>query len=363
MHNGVETQITNSESIIFWRFTLNTQQIAAGEAARAKWDSIAKPLGSLGLLEDSIVRIAALTGSADVRLEKRCVLVLCADNGIVAEGVTQADSSVTMSVARNLVRRQTSVCRMAAAARADVYPVDMGMLTRPDFAGLIDMRVGDGTANFAETPAMTREQAAQAVENGIALAEDMKSRGYAIIATGEMGIGNTTTSSALCAALLNLPVETVTGRGSGLSDEGLQRKIDTIKRGIALNITPQTDALGILAALGGFDIAGMAGVFLGGARAGIPVLIDGFISAIAALVALRLDPNCASAMLASHVSGEPAGLTVLAALGLKPLIPAEMRLGEGTGAVAALPLLDLALAVYHGSSSFADIGVEQYVPM
>ena len=358
---------------------MNTQQIAAGEAAREKWNSIAKPLGSLGLLEDAIVRIAALTGSADVRLEKRCVLVLCADNGIVAEGVTQTDSSVTMSVARNLVRRQTSVCRMAAAARADVYPVDMGMNTHPDFAGMIDMRVGVGTANFAKKPAMTREQAAQAVENGIALAEDMKSRGYDIIATGEMGIGNTTTSSALCAALLNLPVENVTGRGSGLSDEGLQRKIDTIKRGIALHITKPAnadfvntasvgteaapDALGVLAALGGFDIAGMAGIFLGGARAGIPVLIDGFISAIAALVAMRLDPDCASAMLASHVSGEPAGLTVLAALGLKPLITAEMRLGEGTGAVAALPLLDLALAVYHGSSSFADIGVEQYVPM
>ncbi|MDR0905564.1 MAG: nicotinate-nucleotide--dimethylbenzimidazole phosphoribosyltransferase [Oscillospiraceae bacterium] len=341
---------------------MDIKQKNAGIAAREKWDAIAKPLGSLGLLEESIVRIAALTGNADVRLDKRCVLVLCADNGVVAEGVTQTDSSVTMSVARNLVRRQTSVCRMAAAARADVYPVDMGMNTRPDFAGLIDKRVANGTENFLEKPAMTREQAEIAVKNGVALAHDMKSRGYNIIATGEMGIGNTTTSSALCAALLGLPVEEVTGRGSGLSDAGLQRKIDVIRRGIARHITEETDTLGALAALGGFDIAGMAGIFIGGALTRIPVLIDGFISAVAALVAVRLRPACAPALLASHISGEPAGIAVLNALGLKPLINAEMRLGEGTGAVAALPLFDLALAVYHGSSSFADIGVAQYTP-
>ena len=341
---------------------MDINQQEAARAAQARWDSIAKPLGSLGLLEDAIVRIAALTGTAEVRLEKRCVLVLCADNGIVGEGVTQADSSVTMSVAQNLVRRQTSVCRMAEAARADVFPVDMGMNTHPDFEGLINKRVGDGTANFAKAPAMTRTQAQSAIDNGIALAHEMKSRGYNIIATGEMGIGNTTTSSALCSALLNLPVEDVTGRGSGLSDEGLTRKINAIRQGINLHIRPETDVLDTLAALGGFDIAGMAGIFVGGAQAGIPVIIDGFISAIAALVAVRLHPECSVAMLASHISGEPAGRTVLAQLGLRPLIDAGMRLGEGTGAVAALTLFDLALAVYHGSSSFDELGVDQYVP-
>jgi len=346
---------------------LDKKQLDAANAAQKKWDSIAKPLGSLGLLEDSIVRIAALTGASDVRLDKRCVLVLCADNGIVAEGVTQTDSSVTMSVAQNLVRRQTSVCRMAAAARCDVYPVDMGMNTRPDFAGLIDKRVGDGTANFAKEPAMTREMAQTAIDNGIDLVREMKSRGYDIIATGEMGIGNTTTSSAVCAALLDLPAEAVTGRGSGLSDEGLQRKINVIDRAVARYIEKNAlslreDALGVLAAVGGFDIAGMAGIFIGGARYRVPILIDGFISAVAALVAARIEPESVIAMLSSHVSGEPAGMAVLNELGLAPIITAGMRLGEGTGAVAALPLLDLALAVYHGSSSFEDIGVAQYTP-
>jgi nicotinate-nucleotide--dimethylbenzimidazole phosphoribosyltransferase len=344
---------------------------AAGDIARAKWDGIAKPLGSLGLLEDDIVRIAAVTGNPDVRLRRRAVLVLCADNGVVSEGVTQTDASVTMQVAESLTRHGSSVCLMANAANAEVFPVDMGMNTQPQFEGMISRRIAAGTGNIAVEPAMTRDMAERAIVAGIELAADMSSRGYDIVATGEMGIGNTTTSSAVCAALLGLPIERVTGRGAGLSDEGLRRKIFAIERALALHgktlPTPSSvydpeGALDVLAKLGGFDIAGMAGIFIGGARCGMPILIDGFISAVSALVAARLCPGCQHVMLASHISGEPAGTVVLDELGLKPLINAGMRLGEGTGAVAALPLLDLALAVYHGSSSFDDIGVSQYTP-
>ena len=184
--------------------------------------------------------------------------------------------------------------------------------------------------------------------------------GYRLLATGEMGIGNTTTSSAVAAVLLGRPVTEMTGRGEGLSDEGLQRKIAAIEKAIRVNRPDPDDALDVLAKLGGFDIAGMAGVFLGGAIYRVPVLIDGFISAVAALCAARMEPESACAMLASHVSAEPAAACALDALGLKPLITAGMRLGEGTGAVCAMPLLDLALVEYDSMNSFGEIGVEQY---
>lgn len=337
-----------------------------GEAlrkAQARWDGIAKPLGSLGLLEKAVSKIAGLTGSADVALEKRAVLVLCADNGVVREGVSQSTSAVTMAVAENLTRGNTSVCRMAAAARAEVIPVDMGMAERPAFPGLVDLRMGPGTGNIAAGPAMSRETAVRALEAGITLARRCAEQGYSILCTGEMGIGNTTTSSAVAAVLTGTAVPAVTGRGSGLTDAGLARKIAVIEQAIAVNAPDPGDALDVLAKLGGFDIAGMAGIFLGGALCRVPVVIDGFISSVAALVAARLCPRSVCAMLPSHRSGEPAGALVLDALEFRPLISAEMRLGEGTGAVALLPLLDLALAVYHGSSAFADIGVDAYQPL
>lgn len=332
---------------------------AAAEAQR-RWDNVAKPLGSLGLLEDTIVKIAALTGSADVCLSKRAVPVLCADNGVVCEGVTQTGQEITGLVAASILRHGSSVCRMAAVANADVFPVDMGMIAPVEGVG--GPRVAAGTQNIARGPAMTRAQAVCALEAGINLVREYKEKGYHILLTGEMGIGNTTTSSALCAALLGLPPEEVTGRGAGLSDAGLSRKLAAINAALSVNASALGDPLDTLAALGGFDIAGMAGIFLGGALYRVPMLIDGFISAVSALAAVRLCPRSACAMLASHVSAEPAGHRVLAELGLKPLICAEMRLGEGTGAVAALPLLDMALTVYTSSASFATIGMDNYTP-
>lgn len=328
--------------------------------ARRRWDGVAKPLGSLGLLEDAVVRIAGLTGSADVRLDRRTVLTLCADNGVVCEGVTQTGQEVTGLVAASLLRGGTSVCRMAAVARAAVEPVDMGMAAR--VPGVSGPHIADGTRNIAAGPAMTQAQALAAIEAGVELVKSHRAAGCDVLLTGEMGIGNTTTSSALSAALLGLPVEEVTGRGAGLSDAGLDRKIAAIRRALAVNRAALGDPLSALAALGGFDIAGMAGIFLGGALCRVPVMIDGYISAVAALVAARLCPQAVCAMLPSHVSAEPAGLRVLRELGLKPLICAEMRLGEGTGAVAALPLLDMALAVYHSSASFAALGMDGYTP-
>lgn len=335
---------------------------AARLGARERWNACAKPLGSLGLLESAVEDVAALCGTAEVDLSARAVLVLCADNGVVRRGVTQTGSGVTAAVARQLALGRTSVCVMAQAAHCRVVPVDMGMLDFPGCEGVLDRRAGNGTADIAEGPAMTRAQAEQAILTGVELARSEAARGTRLLAAGEMGIGNTTTASAVASVLLKKPAQEVTGRGAGLSDEGLARKLEAIRRAIEINRPAAGDAVDVLAKLGGFDLAGMCGLFLGGALHGVPVLIDGFPSAVAALCAKRICPNAAKAMLASHVSAEPAGAMVLRALGKKPLICAEMRLGEGTGAVAAMPLLDMALAVYRGAYTFAEGGIEPYTP-
>lgn len=336
------------------------QNKAATARAKAHWDGVAKPLNGLGKLETAVVRIAGVTGDENVSIDRRTVLVLCADNGIVKEGVTQTDASVTATMARRISEHRSSVCLMAKTARADVIPVDLGMLSR--VPGVRDLSVGNGTANMAEGPAMTEAQTLKAIENGILLAKERKAAGDRILVTGEMGIGNTSTSSAIASVLLNLPVETVTGRGAGLSDAGLLRKREAISRAIAVNKPDPKDAFDVLCKLGGFDIAGLAGLYIGAAMVRLPILIDGLISSVAALVASRLVPNCVTAMLASHCSKEPVAEAILNELGLSAILFADMKLGEGTGAVCMLPLLDMALAVYHGSVSFAETGIEPYTP-
>ena len=347
------------------RDLLNTitppDEVARAEARR-RWNDCARPLGSLGLLETALEDIAALTGSADIRLDRRAVLVLCADNGVVAQGVTQSPSSVTGLVAKQLAARRTSVCRMAQAARCQVVPVDVGILDFQEMPGVLSRRIGNGTGDISQGPAMTRRQAEQALHTGMELVREQQALGVDLLATGEMGIGNTTTSSAVACVLLGRPAEEMTGRGAGLSDQGLQKKTAAIRRALEVNRPDPSDPLDILQKVGGFDIAAMCGVFLGGALYRVPVLIDGLISAVAALCALRLCPAAGKAMLASHVSAEPAGGLVLEALGKQPLITAGMRLGEGTGAVAAMPLLDLALAVYRESYTFEEGGIEAYQP-
>ena len=346
---------------------------AARAAAHAHWASLAKPLGGLGGLETTIEDAAALTGSAKLDISRRAVLVLCADNGVVAQGVSQTDSSVTRAVAENLAARRTSVCRMAQTARCEVVPVDMGIAGEP-VVGVLDCRIAPGTADFTLGPAMSRAQAVEAVGRGIRLVQEQKKAGVGLLATGEMGIGNTTTSSAVAAVLLSAvvvngikillgqPVERMTGRGAGLSDAGLTRKVDAIHRGIVRNHPDPADPLDVMAKLGGFDIAGLCGIFLGGALERVPVLADGFISGVAALCAVRLCPAAEKAVFASHCSTEPAAKLVLDALNKKALITAGLHLGEGTGAVAAIPLWDMALAVYDGCYSFAEGGIDAYTP-
>lgn len=330
----------------------------AMEGARKRWDSIAKPLHSLGELENMLTQIAGITGTSEVRVEKKAVVAMCADNGVVEEGVTQTGQEVTAVVAENFLEGTTTCCVMCRQCGAELFPVDVGMVT--DTKVRTDLKVAYGTRNMTREPAMTRDQAIRGIEAGIAMAEELKEKGYQVLATGEMGIGNTTTSSAVAAVLLGKPVEDMTGRGAGLTSEGLVRKINAIKKAIALNNPDRSDAIDVLAKVGGLDIAGMAGVFIGGAALGMPVVMDGFISCVSALIAIKICPQVSDHILASHVSKEPAAQLILKELGKEAIIHAGMCLGEGTGAVALFPMMDLSCAVYNSMSTFGDINVEQY---
>lgn len=328
--------------------------------AQKRWDSIAKPLGSLGALEDAIIRIAGMMGTENVDISKRVVIAMCADNGVVRQGVTQTGQEVTAIVTENMGRAASSVCRMGRLARAEVIPVDIGVAVPVKGERIRQCCVRRGTADFTEGAAMTREECEKAILTGIELVAEQVEKGVKLFATGEMGIGNTTTSSAIVSVLLEKDPAEVTGRGAGLSSAGLERKIDAIRRGIALNKPDKNDPIDVISKVGGLDIAGLCGVFLGGAIYRVPVLIDGFISSAAALCAVRICPNAADYMLGSHASAEPAGEMVIDALGMKPFIYAGMRLGEGTGAVAVMPLLDMAMAIYGDMDTFEDISVDAY---
>ena len=334
---------------------------AAMAAAKQHWDGLGKPLGSLGRLEKALIQIAGIQRTGDVHIDRKALVIMCADNGVVEEGVTQCGQEVTATVAENFLDEKSCVAIMCRRAGTKICPVDIGMAV--DTPRVEKRKIAYGTKNMAKEPAMTREQAVAAIEVGIAKAEELHAQGYEILATGEMGIGNTTTSSAMTAVYLGLDVETVTGRGAGLSSHGLQRKIHAIKQAIAVNQPDPEDPLDVLAKVGGLDIAGMCGLFLGGAAQQMPVVMDGFISQVAALTAMRLVPECADYILASHVSEEPGANILLKALEKDAFLTCGMRLGEGSGAVALFPILDCASDIYHKMSTFVQADIVEYQPL
>ena len=335
----------------------------AMELAALTWSHVAKPLFSLGILEEDVIKIAGISSSPSVDIGKRALIIMCGDNGIVEEGVSQTGQEVTAVVTENMTDGNSSVCLMAERAGVDVFPVDIGVcreLRSGTRNPLIRKKLAYGTKNFRKEPAMSRETAVSAIAAGLCMAGELKEKGYRLIATGEMGIGNTTTSSAVAAMLLGRDPAEMTGRGAGLSDEGLRKKVSVIREAVKRYEAQCRDAIDVIACVGGLDLAGLTGVFLGGAVYRIPVLIDGFISGTAALAAAKLAPSACDYMLATHVSAEPAGKMILEELGLKPFVAAGMCLGEGTGAVASIPLLDMALEVYTKMSTFQDIRIEEY---
>lgn len=340
----------------------------AKRLAKKHWESIAKPLDSLGLLEDMVIQVCGIRGNADLKeLPKKALLILCGDHGVVAEGVTQTDQSVTRIVSENFAKGCSTVNYMAQTVGVDIYTVDIGMNT-PCYPtkelvqnAVIDRKVQGGSGNIALEPAMTLEKCKKAVQTGIELVGQLKEAGYEIIATGEMGIGNTTPTSVLAAEFLKQPPQAVTGKGAGLSAEGLCRKRETVEKALKrIHEKQLTDPMEILAEAGGLELAGMTGVFLGGVRYGIPIVIDGCISAICALTASLMDRRVEEIALASHQSEEITGRLALERLGKEPLIHGHMCLGEGSGAVTVLSLLDMAFRVYENMGTFAAYSIDPY---
>ena len=330
------------------------------KAVKARWDAIAKPLDGMGCFEEITAQIGAITGDETLDLSKKAVLIFCADNGIVAEGVSQTGQEVTLAVAKSMAWNASSVGRMASFAGADTIPVDIGINSDITIDGVMDKKIAHGTRDFLIEPAMSEEETLRAIETGIALVAECKDKGYRILATGEMGIGNTTTSSAVAAALLGCGSALVVGRGAGLSDAGLARKQEVVESAIKKYKLYEADAFTVLRTVGGLDIAGLAGMCIGGALYHVPIVLDGVISMAAALAADRIVPGVREYVLASHKGKEPAVELLTGALGIHPVIDANLALGEGTGAVMMFSMLDMALCIYHEETTFADIRVAQY---
>lgn len=327
---------------------------------KANWDRVAKPLDGLGEFEGLLARIGAILGSSEIDIGKKAVIVMCADNGVVAEGVSQSGQEITAAVTENLGKRNTSVCKMAKAVGTEIFPVDVGVNTDRIFPGVISRKVKKGTSDFLLEPAMSEEEAMQAVRVGMELVKECKEAGYTLLGTGEMGIGNTTTSAAMAAALLSVSPEIVVGRGAGLSDEGLATKRRVIDDALEKYQLRGTEPMRILCSVGGLDIAGLCGVFLGGAKYHMPIVADGVISAVAALTAERLCPGTKEFIIPSHKGKEPASELLMRELGLYPVIDAGLALGEGTGAVMMFSLLDIAMTLYETGATFADFEIEEY---
>jgi nicotinate-nucleotide--dimethylbenzimidazole phosphoribosyltransferase len=329
---------------------------AAMEAARVELDRKTKPRGSLGRLEELAIRYAGIRGSARPDAPRAAIVVAVADHGYAEEGVSAYPQEVTRQMLANFVDGGAAVCVLARETRADLVVVDAGVKAPYEHASIAQLRFGAGTANGTRGPAMTRVEATAALLAGAEIAATLAAEGVDVVGLGEMGIGNTTAASALHAALLRLPARDVCGIGTGLDADGVRRKVDVVERALACN-GPFDDPVGALASLGGFEIGVLAGVMLGAAAERRLVVLDGFITAAAALVAAGISPLTVEYAIASHRSPEPGHAHGLAALGLQPLLDLELRLGEGSGAALALPLLRSAVAVLREMSTFESAGV------
>lgn len=328
---------------------------AAMADARKRQARLAKPPGSLGRLEELSIQLAGITGQVHNKIEKKHLLVFAADNGVVAEGVASSPQSVTLMQTVNLTRAKTGASVLAKHFGCGITVCDVGVNADIRDKAVMNRKIAYGTQNMTNGPAMTRSQALTAIFTGAQLAQETPAD---VIGIGEMGIGNTTTSSAILSVLLEADVEAVTGRGGGVTDEGFCRKKDAIRRAIAVNRPDRTDVVDVLMKVGGFDIAAMCGAFLGTAASHRPVVIDGFISAVAALCAVRLCPNVQGYLVPSHASYEIGYKLAMDAMNLEPLLLLGMRLGEGSGCPLAFEVLNAACAVINNMATFEQAGID-----
>ena len=326
--------------------------------ARRWQEKLAKPPGSLGKLEDAAVRLAGISGQLKNEMTKRRIVVLCADNGIVEEGIGSAPRTVTAAQAANMTHYLTGMSSMARAFGDQVQVVDVGIADPYDAPDVLDRKIALGTRNFLQAPAMTREETLRAVLLGIDLVRQAREDCVSVVGVGEMGIGNTTTSSAVLCALTGLSVEEVTGRGGGITDAAFLKKKAVITRGLELHKPNVSDPLDVLSKVGGLDLAAMCGVFLGAARYRLPVVIDGLISVVAALCAKRLCPLASEYMFPSHASFEIGYKVAARELGLEPWFLLGMRLGEGSGCPLAFRVLEAVCAYTNHMATFDQASID-----
>ncbi len=331
---------------------------AYAEVARARLDNLTKPPGSLGKLEEIATRVAVVQRTERPSAVRKVVLLMAGDHGVVAEKVSPYPPEVTAQMVANFCVGGAAINQLAATVGAEVRIYDVGVMSDVAYcSGLTDRRVMDGTANMAVGPAMTREQCAQATLVGIEAAREAAQQGFELIGTGDMGIGNTTAAAALTVAFTGVDVEAAVGRGTGLDDDGLSRKVEVVRRALEVNRVAELDAFGVLAAVGGLELAALAGVVIGAAEEGVAVVVDGFISGAAALAAVAMCPAALGYILPSHLSVEPGHAAVLTALGLEPILALDMRLGEGTGAALAMAVIEASCRMMSGMATFAEAGV------
>ncbi|WHH59109.1 nicotinate-nucleotide--dimethylbenzimidazole phosphoribosyltransferase [Petroclostridium sp. X23] len=330
---------------------------------KKRLDSLTKPIGSLGRLEDIVVRLAGIKGHMYPEVDKKCVIVMCADNGVVAEGVSSCPKDVTAKVTQNFTRGITGINIFTRHTNSDLVIVDIGVDAKLEHPQIINRKVKWGTDNIAKGPAMSRDEAVKAIEIGIDIISQRVDQGIRLFGTGEMGIGNTTTSGAIAAVYADCPIEHVVGRGAGLTREDYQNKMNIVKKSIEINQPDKDDPIDVLAKVGGLDIAGLAGCFIGAAYHKTPIIIDGFISAAAALIASKINPLVKEYILPSHGSAEPGAEVVMKMLNMQPMLNLGMRLGEGTGAALAFHIVDAAVAAYTQMGTFEDADIEQYEPL
>jgi len=349
------------------KMTLNAaldliKPVDAGKMAEVqnRIDGQTKPPGSLGRLEEFARRFVAITGREDIR--RKAVFTFAADHGVAAEGVSAFPQEVTRQMVLNFLAGGAGINALARHAGAEVVVVDMGV--DADFEtlpGLLAKKVGRGTRNFARGPAMSRDEAVQCLETGIELAGSCQESGIDLVGTGEMGIANTTAASAICAALTGIPVAQVTHRGTGIDDRTLQHKVTVIQRALDANRPDPEDAVDVLAKVGGFEIGGIAGLIIGCAAAGIPVVVDGFISTAGALIASELHPCVKEYLFAAHRSVEIGHIHLLDKIGQQPMLQLDMRLGEGTGAALAMTVIEASLRALREVATFESAGVSKGV--
>ena len=330
---------------------------AAGREAQARLDAKTKPQGSLGELEGLVMRIAAARATADLRPLRAAIVVAAGDHGYAAEGVSAYPQAVTGQMLANFAAGGAAINVLTRQAGARLVVIDAGVVEQFDHPAIRSLRLGAGTASAIAGPAMSVAASEEGVAAGIALAQELVADGTEIVGLGEMGIANTTAAGALAAALLPADPALVCGRGTGIDDETLARKVEVVRRALAANADALEEPLSALAALGGFEQAVLVGVALGAAAGGALVLLDGFVASAAALVAVRLAPPAVDRMIAAHRSPEPGHGAILEALGLRPLLDLGLRLGEGTGAALALPVIDGALALMADMATFEEAGV------